>query len=172
MKVCAFSEESSVLSFSSNGPNAWGWQRLLPSPLRNLLGLLFLESKSSILDDPTGSPPAPSEQHSQSLFPSGAMNVPLMKKEYAMMIFRHGRDGDRGNVSPLCEFGDQAFLYSCHYKGLQCTICSITVPQESNRPSLLGHNFSENGKEFLHYSEKLSPEIDKFPAGQDTASCL
>lgn len=29
----------------------------------------------------------------------------------------------------------------------------------------------ESGEEFLHYSEKSSPETEKFPAGQDAAPC-
>jgi len=48
---------------------------------------------------------------------------------------------------------------------------SIALPQEINRPSLWVVQ-RDDGEEFLHYSGKPSPEIDKFPAGQDTAPCL
>lgn len=37
---------------------------------------------------------------------------------------------------------------------------------------LWGSSPLESKEEFLHYSEKVIPETEKFPAGQDAAPCL
>lgn len=54
---------------------------------------------------------------------------------------------------------------SCDWKGLH-TMCHILYPKLS--PT--GSSFIESREEFLNYLDKASPELDKFPVGQDTAS--
>lgn len=45
-------------------------------------------------------------------------------------------------------------------------------PPGDEQASPFGSSPGESGEKFRHHSEKLSPEIDRFPAGQDVAPCL
>ena len=78
VKVLAFSGKSQG-PCSVQQPRRLGrvhWGRLLG----NLVGLLFLGSRSSILGNRTGAPTSPSKWPSQSPFPSESCELPVFEK--------------------------------------------------------------------------------------------